>query len=300
MRGHWVFTAAALVWGIFCAITQIRDNFFSPPLQPEYATLNVLPNWPWHVWVIGFLVILLIMMFEGAFHAYSENAQAAPTSGGPPLAAPSLGSSGSSISISVSPTISPTIAPQITQRADLPAHRPPPETPRPNLLFLGAKVARIQFSATPEGGQMFVESDSPGKCLAIIACFRNEPSTSQRVCSGDYVRAQVIYRDQQRMEIDNGVFAACWLRHHADMIDFDVGQSHCVLLGFVDGGKLVVPWKRRQRTWEGDMITLEDCTFDGVSSLEIRLIGENNDLLLDPVVLDFPIANGEPCVIKRN
>ncbi len=110
---------------------------------------------------------------------------------------------------------------------------------------------------------MFLESQNQNDRRGVIACFRNEPSMSRRVLSADYVRAQIVYRNSQGQEIGDGVSSACWLGHHFDTIDFQVGQSHCVLLGFLDDGRLLVPLKQREHHWDGDVINLADRTFDG-------------------------------------
>jgi hypothetical protein len=68
LQGHWGFKLVAVIWGVFGFLTLVRDNFLSPELQKEYATLNVLPRWPWYAYVIGLLVTLLLMVVEAAYH----------------------------------------------------------------------------------------------------------------------------------------------------------------------------------------------------------------------------------------
>lgn len=134
---------------------------------------------------------------------------------------------------------------------------------------------------------------------AIIACFRNEPDMARRVREADYVTAQIIYRNAGDEEIEDGVPSACWIQNHFETINFAVGETHCLLLGIIDAEGLVVPWKHRQREWNGDSIVTNDKTFKGVSSIEVRLIGDNNELLLRPVTFDFSIVEGQPRVAKR-
>jgi hypothetical protein len=175
-----------------------------------------------------------------------------------------------------------------------------PQPQMANLILRRAEVVGIR-TATSSCGGIFYESQSQEDARGIIACFRNEPSTSRSVFDADCVRAQIVYRKDQEKEIGDGVSSACWLGHDLDMINFRLGESHCVLLGFLDGGNgLVVPWKRRQRHSDGDTISLESLTFEAVASMEIRLIGENNGLLLAPLVLDVSITNKEThIVVKR-
>jgi len=275
IRGHWAFSLVAFLWGLFSIVTVIRDNFLPPTLQQKFATLVFLPKWPWYLWVIGFLLILLVMVFEGAYSAYNKKPAPVPVEKVP------------------TPVVS---SPEAQQKSP-PVRGSPQQTT--NLIFLGAKVARVQFSASYSEGEVFYESPDQNDPRAIIACFRNEPTSSRKVIDADYVRAQIVYRDNQEQEIGNGVASACWLDNRADAVDFHLGESHCVLLGLLQEGRLVVPAKRRKRHWDGDTISLENHTFNGVARIEVRIIGEDNDLLLAPLVLNFSITNGEPHISVR-
>ena len=302
IRGHWTFKAAALVWGAFWLLTGIRDNFLSPGLQRKYATLAILPRWPWYVWVIGFLAILVAMIFEAAYQAYNQSTKSGPTEGASAQAA----ASPAGVLINVAPTISPTISPAISHAngqvfADRPS--PPKELPRPrkpNLIFLRAEKVPISFRHSYSEGEIFSESRDKTRERGIKACFRNESSNLHPVTDAIYVRAQVIFRDSNEQEIGSGISSACWLDYYFDSIDFHVGESHCASLGYMEQmNKLLVPWKERRHTWEGDTISLRDNTFDGVASMEVRLIDGNNDLLLGPMVLDISFIDGDFEIVQR-
>lgn len=302
IRGHWSFEVAAFVWGAFWLLTGIRDNFLSPGLRREYATLAILPKWPWYVWVIGFLAILVAMIFEAAYQAYNQNTRSVPTEA---AASPAIGSR-AGISINVAPTISPTISPTVSHANGQPLpHRAsdPREIPRPrkpNLIFLSAEIVPISFCHSYSEGEIFSESQDKTKNRGIKACFRNESSNSRRVADAIYVRAQVIFRDGNEQEIGNGISSACWLDCDSDSIDFRVGDSQCAFLGYMEQvDKLLVPWKERRHTWQGDAISLRDNTFDGVASMEVRLIDGNNDLLLGPLVLDISFIDGDFEIVER-
>jgi hypothetical protein len=259
IRGHWAFGVVAFVWTIFSNFTKVRDNFFPPALQQKFSILNFIPKWPWHVWVIGLLLILLVMVFEGAYSVHNKKEESALAKSAPGVHIP----------------------------------------PKTNLVFLRARVAWISISVSNCGG-IFQEEQNKRDVRGIIACFRNEPSVSRRVIDAEYVQAQIVYHNHQGQEIGD-VSSPCWLDHDFDMIDFPVGgQSRCVLIGLLDdGGKLVAPWKRRERTGHGDSISRREQVFDGVASMVVRLIGRNNDLLLAPFVLDLSIANNEPHIAVR-
>jgi hypothetical protein len=175
---------------------------------------------------------------------------------------------------------------------------------KPQLIFLNTHAVRLRVGDYE--GEGFYESKDLADPYGVVACFRNESSPGQRVVGADNVRAQVIYRDSNGVEIGEGVPRACWEGHKYDLIDFPVGQSHCAILMMVfNDGRLLVPWKERSRagSWMGgDTITTRDSEFskDAVALIEIRLIGETNDLLLPPLTFDFSIIEGKPCATLRH
>jgi hypothetical protein len=69
----WVIVAA--VWTLFSNAATVRDNFLPPVWQQRLATLNLLPKWPWYVWVIGMLMIALVALLEGTFRAHGARTQ---------------------------------------------------------------------------------------------------------------------------------------------------------------------------------------------------------------------------------
>lgn len=197
--------------------------------------------------------------------------------------------------ITVSPNIEPFHTSSVTQREP---HAQPSEPRRPNIIF--RRAAPLKVYVRGDGGVLeFIEGEDTELPDAIIACFRNEPDMGRRVKDADCVRAQIIYRNAENEEIEDGVSAACWIGSNFETIDFGVGETHCVVLGIIQDGALLVPWKRRKREWNGDSIVTEDKTFRGVSSIEVRLIGSFNELLLKPVTFNFSIINEQPQIAKR-
>jgi TIR domain len=170
---------------------------------------------------------------------------------------------------------------------------------KPNLIFLHTHSARLRFDNYE--GEGFYESENSQDPYGVVACFRNEPSPIERVIDVNNVRAQVIYRNSNGVEIGRGIPRACWEGHKYDLIDFPVGQSHCAILMMVfNDGRLLVPWKERSQSADswmgGDTITTRDLKFsrDTVATIELRLIGDNNEMLLPALNFDFSTTDGKP------
>jgi len=170
---------------------------------------------------------------------------------------------------------------------------------KPNLIFLQTHSLRLRFGNYQ--GEAFYGSEDTQDPYGVVACFRNEPSPSEGVIDADNVRAQVIYRNSKGVEIGQGVPRACWEGHKFDLIDFPVGQSPCAILMVIfNDGRLLVPWKERSRSSDswmgGDTITTRDLKFskDTVATIELRLIGDNNEMLLPALNFDFSMTDGMP------
>jgi hypothetical protein len=199
--------------------------------------------------------------------------------------------------------ISPTISSRQTEtprESQAQVSRPQRVQQGPNIIFTRSVARKITVTEDDLSNVNFMEDRGQGKPDAIVACFRNEPDISRRVSDAEYVKAQIIYRNKEQHEIEDGVPAACWVGSSLDMVHLRVGETHCVLLGFLDeNGALFVPWRVHRHQWDGDTIEMVDKTFIGVASIEVRLIGENNELLLLPKVFDFSVVNGQPFIAGR-
>lgn len=71
LRPMWLIILAA--WTAFSFAADIRDNFLAPELQKTWATRALLPNWDWHVWLVGVLIICVIAIFESSFRGRRED-----------------------------------------------------------------------------------------------------------------------------------------------------------------------------------------------------------------------------------
>jgi len=178
----------------------------------------------------------------------------------------------------------------------------PSSHPRPNLVFVGTRTTRIGFDAL-DWRESFFESRKDADPPGVVACFRNEPFPETPGIDADDVRAQIIYRDKDGRE--TGIVPrACWLQDYFDMVDFPVGASHCAILAILrPGGSLVAPWRRRTTAPDGhrgQVVTTEAYQFDErVCSIEMRIMGASNQLLLPPLTFEFSVAEGSPTATRR-
>lgn len=272
-------------WTVFLVLTKLRDNFLLPELQKKYSPSALLPKWPWYVWVIVSLGVVVVMIFEAALALSSQPQDVAPTVSGGDQAGT---------------TPKPATAALPTDAVAVVALQQRPQPRKPNLVFLRGDIVPIAFRNSYSEGEIFSQSQDTGNIRGIIACFRNDHTSSHPVTEASYVRAHVIYRDDNGQEIGNGIPSACWFDSHFDTVDFRVGQSHCVFLGYMERiDRLRVPWKERIRHGDGDTINLSDQRFDGVSSIEVKLIDGNDDLLFGPLVLDISFINDDFEIVRR-
>jgi len=179
---------------------------------------------------------------------------------------------------------------------------PPKRLPeiKPNVSFKSVRLAWISYD---EEESFFIEvsGSQHASVRGLIARFKNE-SGSHKSDDARYVRAELIFRDVNDQEMEQGVHSACWLREYTDTVDIMVGEDRWVFLGSLvpdDKNQWIVPWKQKKRTWEGPYYDLEGHSFSGMRSVEIRLIGEYNKWLINPVVVDIAVNDVEPTVSVR-
>lgn len=60
------FYAAIALFGI------ARAELLSPADQDRWRILNVIPNWPWSSWLVGFLLLTIAAMLEGFYRAHRK------------------------------------------------------------------------------------------------------------------------------------------------------------------------------------------------------------------------------------
>ena len=196
--------------------------------------------------------------------------------------------------------VSPTIHLSHSQPPE-PPKQPRPDIPRsqPNLICLGAQTIRVHFSNN-QGRQFFYETADQDAFYAVIACLRNEPSRDAR--RAEQVRVNMIYRDNDGNEIGTGIPRASWLGDNADMMDFHVGDRHCMLLVVREPeGTLSNLEKERRRAtdgWLGDTIKSNVYHLhEGLKTIELRVLS-GNDLLMEPVRFSFSVIDGRPTATR--
>jgi len=269
---------------------------------PPLYTLLVSPSATITRWIVGVLMILW-MIYE--FRQQRPGISSPQQELSEPQAAVSATASPS---ITIAPVFNNNLPPNVERvtTADVARRARPGTSPQPalirpnsNLIFLRTQVVPVTFE-NYDGREYFyrsrvVDRDDP---RAVVACFRNEPA-DRRVIDADGVRAQVVYRNQEGHEIGLGIPRVCWLDEDMDMVDFRVGDSHCaILLIMRSDGQLHAPWKRRAQSPEGygEVVNLQDYRLEEpVSTIEIRILGHGNDLLIKKV-FRFVVVEGEPRV----
>src|SRR5262249_33457106 len=171
------------------------------------------------------------------------------------------------------------------------------DIPRPNLTFLSPKTMRIGF-AVDDWKRWFHEGNMYDP-WALVARFANDPPAAKKRAT--YVAAQILYFDAQKNEIGR-VFRGCWLDSFHDEIDFQVSETHSLLLAIHyprNRGGLVAPyWKRRvghaDVNYSGNV---EKHSLDeSLSSIEIRLISGSQELMRD--TCKFSMDGDKPSAVK--
>lgn len=162
--------------------------------------------------------------------------------------------------------------------------------PAPNLQFLSTRRANIEVGLNYH----FYEKEYPTEMVGVVACFRNEPVEGRRVLDAGHVTANIVYRNSEGREIGEGIVRACWLNEF-DTVDFDVGQSHCVILVMKVNDRFLATFSRRHQTEYGIQFLPDQYVFnEPISTIELRLLGSRNDLLVPIIVFEFSILEGIP------
>jgi hypothetical protein len=185
-----------------------------------------------------------------------------------------------SIHIENNPVFSQTVVPA--------PDRAPRERPIANVVFLGVETIHLHVEGQPSS-EWFYQSDDGSGLRAFVACFRNDVRDYGVRIADTLATAQLILRAEDGKEIGKGILGACWVDDRGDYFELDAGKSGCVILGVIfKEGEFFVPWRRRERTDYGDMIVTE--MFEASrkpATVEVRLIGSSNQLLLEPTVINL-------------
>lgn len=70
--------AVCLIFTIIPALTWLRDEFLPPAIQEKWKLPKLLPHWPWWVWTIAGLSILILTIGESAYkliHKHEDEAE---------------------------------------------------------------------------------------------------------------------------------------------------------------------------------------------------------------------------------
>lgn len=72
IKKHWIFTAVTVIWAILGGLSTVTQLFLSPDMQKKISFYPLLSKFDWHVWIIGFVVIVALMLSESYFRFYNE------------------------------------------------------------------------------------------------------------------------------------------------------------------------------------------------------------------------------------
>jgi hypothetical protein len=66
---HWslVVKIGGSIIGVFWFLQLIKDELLPEELEARLRLLNLIPHWPWYVWLILALLVCLIGLFEGTY-----------------------------------------------------------------------------------------------------------------------------------------------------------------------------------------------------------------------------------------
>lgn len=71
MRKHWITKAAFGVWTALCALS-LLPILLPPDKAKNFSLYPLFSGWDWHVWLVGFLSIFLVMAIESYFDFYKR------------------------------------------------------------------------------------------------------------------------------------------------------------------------------------------------------------------------------------
>ncbi|HET6840381.1 MAG TPA: hypothetical protein VFK06_01635 [Candidatus Angelobacter sp.] len=168
---------------------------------------------------------------------------------------------------------------------------------KPPIIFVRSSTIRVEGLATDQYDEhiRFGESNITSRPLGVLATFRAEHGASA------LVQIQLIYRDRNSHEVGDGVFGAYWIDNNSDMIDFARGQSHRLLIALVTNKGKCTPWLKRVMNQGGgeELHTKWYEWTDSISTVEIRLIGENGELANEMVELELETRDGKQIFIPK-
>lgn len=254
-------------WSVFCVATQIRDNFLSAVAQRKYATLALLPQWHWYVWALGFLVALVIMVFEGAYQAFrsSVSQPASPSRQSlPPIDLTTIQGNNRSQE----------------QRESASDAKHPRAEPKPFIKFI-----RSEYIMVHQGIESPALYRTPphlhGDAKAAVLSFRNEGRPNRTVFG---MRASARFFDGHGDEIGNGISGMLWLNNGASAtLKPDESLSLIVL---VKGAQLFVPYAEKERVRGRSMYLLRHYIVETLpNKVEIRLRDGNDDFVMEPLIV---------------
>jgi hypothetical protein len=171
-------------------------------------------------------------------------------------------------------------------------------------VFLRTRSTVVEREAQPDGsGVGFHERPRSGTSMdAIVACFRNKVEYGVPAVPAHNVAAHITYKDEDGLELGEGIPRAAWLGHYFDFVDFGGGDTRCVIIAAHDGDGWFVPFYRRQPAGIGaETLVQTTYRFEGrsVSAVEVQLVDQSHNLLLPTLVFDCSMEDGRHVATLR-
>jgi len=158
-----------------------------------------------------------------------------------------------------------------------------------NVVCLGAKIVNLRHDGYQ--GDSFHNTAAENSIVGVVACFRNDAVYGVKVDSVQRARSHLKFLNVSGTEIGTGVSRACWMGDKLDLLDG--GSSGCVIVLMAYNGKLIVPWKERKRTWQGDYVVDRVLELaETPSAIEVSILDGNNQLVLAPILVDVVTEDG--------
>lgn len=170
----------------------------------------------------------------------------------------------------------------------------PPKN-RPNMRCLGPTDLIIRQGLDGHG---FYEGTNDDGVPGSIVCFRNESSEQREVPTAYRVRAALSFFNEAGAEIGNGISEGCWFGDHQH-VDFELHESHCVVVLLVRRGEFVCPYLRSVSAhWGKGWVIEGEVLRETPKTVEVRLLGRN-ELFLPPCVFDIAVEKGRVLLTRR-
>jgi hypothetical protein len=188
--------------------------------------------------------------------------------------------------------------------SDQQKQKPPlaPSKPKPqhNLGLHSCKMVQIEENIGPHGEMNgFHSTDDQSKPNAAVVCIKNRSKEGEVAYLHD-VRAALVFRDSNGLEIGSGIHQAVWVNNHLSNASFDLEETKCVIVAHMDvdaSGKIVeavAPYIQEHQIDYGLSFTVEPYRLDeNLGTVELILLSKNSRVM-EPMMFEFFTEDNKP------